>query len=401
MTNNIPHQSALLPVFKQLPNIEALPELLGQLMANTLYKSNLQQEAYRHIRARHDVEAVQCWLKEYQHSPQTYRHYQKEADRLLLWCLCARHKAFSQLDREDFEAYIHFLSNPQPRDFWCAPRGGRGKKRYSVGWKPFTGPLSQRSKEAAMAALHSLCHYLVTAGYLIFNPFQLMRKARFRSGEEHKLETLERILTPELWDAIKQTILDMPTDTPPARDEKARTRFTFAAFFYLGLRASELAEGHWGKFRLLQDKWWYITHGKGNKLRRIPVQHFLDEVVLFRAHLKLPLLPTPEETGPLIPSWRHGESVSTRHLANIVKQVGIKTAQQFKQEPNKYQRLMKLSPHWLRHQSSSAQAWAGIDKAHVQQNMGHASMQTTEIYFHTLDNRRHEEMNKHILWERG
>ncbi|CAM4436500.1 MAG: Tyrosine recombinase XerC [Legionellaceae bacterium] len=391
------YQDTFIPVFNELPEIENIPSILMQLSNNAGYKSNLQLAEHCHIRAKHDAEAVQCWLNEYQRSPQTYRNYQKEADRLMLWCICSRHKALSQLDREDIEAYLHFLDNPKPSEFWCARKGGKTAKRYSKNWKPFTGPLSPRSKAVAMAAIHSLFRYLVAAGYLIFNPFQLIRKVNLRHNEAHKLETLERILEPELWEALKQTIVELPENTPHELDEKARARFIFTAFFYLGLRAFELAQGHWGNFRCLQDRWWYITKGKGNKVRRIPVTHFLAEIRLFRTHLKLPSLPTPNETGPLIPSWRHNEGLSPRHLANIVKEIGRQTAEKFKLNENKYQKLLKLSPHWLRHQSSSAQAWAGMDKAHVQQNMGHSSLQTTEIYFHTLDNQRHEDMQKLIF----
>lgn len=384
--------------FVQLPALEAIPHLLEQLAANTLYKSNRQEHQLCHIRASHDFEAVQCWLNEYKASEQTFRNYQKEADRFLLWCICSRQKALSQLDRDDLESYVQFLSNLQPKHFWCGRRGGRTGQRFSVNWKPFTSPLSPRSKATALAAIHSLFNYLVAAGYLIFNPFQLMRKTSSRSVEERKLEIVERILEPELWEALKQTILEMPETTPHERDEKARTRFAIAAFFYLGLRANELAQAHWGKFRLIQERWWFVTQGKGNKIRRIPVRQFLAEIIRFRTHLKLPSLPSPEEVNPMVPAWRHGGHLTARHLNNIVKNIALKTAAKFKDNMTYYQKLIKFSPHWLRHQSSSAQAWAGMDEAHVQQNMGHSSRQTTEIYFHTLDNARHEDMEKLVLW---
>ena len=39
------------------------------------------------IQADNDLDAIKVWLDEYKDSPQTYRNYRKEAERLLLWSI--------------------------------------------------------------------------------------------------------------------------------------------------------------------------------------------------------------------------------------------------------------------------------------------------------------------------
>lgn len=52
------------------------------------------------IQARDDVEAIQCWLREYQYTATTYRSYRKEVERFLLWIRITLHKTLAQLTRK-------------------------------------------------------------------------------------------------------------------------------------------------------------------------------------------------------------------------------------------------------------------------------------------------------------
>ena len=52
--------------------------------------------------------------------------------------------------------------------------------------------------------------------------------------------------------------------------------------------------------------------------------------------------------------------------------------------------LRQASTHWLRHTSATHQADAGNDIRFIQKNLRHASIETTAIYFHAEDDRRHE-----------
>ncbi|MCY0853528.1 tyrosine-type recombinase/integrase [Cupriavidus sp. D39] len=51
--------------------------------------------------------------------------------------------------------------------------------------------------------------------------------------------------------------------------------------------------------------------------------------------------------------------------------------------------LRRASTHWLRHAAASHQADAGTDIRFIQKNLRHASIETTGIYLHAEDDRRH------------
>ena len=124
------------------------------------------------IAATNDLQAVQCWLAEFDKSPQTQRSYRKEAERLLLWSLIEKQKPLSSLTRDDLRDYQQFLSAPQPPSRWCGAR----KPRHDPNWRPFQGPLSEGSIAQAITIINALFSYLVEAGYLSGNPLGLMRR---------------------------------------------------------------------------------------------------------------------------------------------------------------------------------------------------------------------------------
>jgi integrase/recombinase XerC len=51
--------------------------------------------------------------------------------------------------------------------------------------------------------------------------------------------------------------------------------------------------------------------------------------------------------------------------------------------------LRRASTHWLRHSAASHQADAGTDIRFIQKNLRHASIETTGIYLHAEEDRRH------------
>jgi integrase/recombinase XerC len=51
--------------------------------------------------------------------------------------------------------------------------------------------------------------------------------------------------------------------------------------------------------------------------------------------------------------------------------------------------LRRASTHWLRHTAATHQADAGTDLRYIQKNLRHASLETTAIYLHAEDDRRH------------
>lgn len=352
------------------------------------------------IHAQDDIAAVNTWLQEYQHQPTTYRAYQKEAERLLLWCVVTAQKPLSALTREDFDAYITFLGDPQPAHIWCAPRGGRHAKRGTPQWRPFVGPLNMVARNMAITVLNSLMNYLVQARYLKANPLVLMKNRKKAALHEHmrQIQTVGRILEDEEWNIFLDTLNALPQQTQHEKDEKERLRYLVAILFLLGLRIHELEKHSWNAFRFIQGKWWFFVVGKGGKVGKIPVNtDLLEATKRFRQHIRLGELPNPDEQRPIIPSWRGGEALSSRQMHRLLKMLACRAALNPSLASHQAEKLRRFSPHWLRHLSASMQDRAGIRFTHIKENHRHAKDETTRIYVHAQDEERHEDMQK-LKW---
>lgn len=360
------------------------------------------------IKANTDLEAMECWLAEYANkSTTTYRNYQKDAERILLWAVVERHKPLSSLDAEDLLAFGAFLDNPQPCERWCSGKKQR-EKRWSSDWRPFVGPLSATAKTKTLANIRSLFNYLVEMNYLARNPFKAVERQITRNNWEQKIrwQVGERILGLEEWYAIQEVLETLPQYTLEECQEKARTRFLIGLLFFTGLRVQELTSHTMGAFQKIydprekKDRWWLFIKENGDKLRKIPVNQSLLEVLVdYRHSLNLDDLPKGFESELLVRSLRTGGQITPSRVNKILKTICDKASERFKNEqPEKAMKLSKISTHWFRHLSFSMQDLVNIKKQHIKENAGHESERITEIYVHALDNLRHEEMEK-LTWQ--
>ncbi len=358
------------------------------------------------IKARTDLEAIQCWLAEYSNKPTTYKNYRIDAERLLLWAIVERGKPLSGLESDDLLAYSNFLDDPKPVEKWCSSKT-QSKNRWEQGWKPFRGPLSLTAKLTCFANLTSLFNYLVEMDYLSRNPFKSIRRQikQERDLIERTWQVQGRILGMDEWEAIQSEIEVLPENDAIEKIEKIRLKFLIGLLFFAGLRVDELTHHAMGDFKKIhdyraqKDRWWLYIKGKGDKHRKIPVNQSLLSILLeYRKGLGLSDYPEKNENEPLVRSIRATKSISARRVNQLLKGLGIRAARKFeKYEPEKAQKLQKISAHWFRHLSFSMQDLVNIRKQHIKENAGHASERTTDIYVHAVDNLRHEEMEK-LTW---
>lgn len=342
-----------------------------------------------------DYEAISMWLNEYKGKQTTFRSYQKEAERFLLWCLLNAKKNLCAINRQDFEQYFNFLLNPSPKQFWCAPKGSKKRRRGEKGWRPFVGPLSISARNNAVSILNSMMCYLVDARYLEMNPLMLMRKKQKTNLAESKIRLEERILQPEEWEAIQRTLINLPETPKKVLDEKARLVFLVKILFYLGLRISELEKHKWNAFRFTNGNWWFYVVGKGDKLSKIPVNsNLLSAVKQFRCHLKLSELPQSSDDKPIIPSWSSPNALGSRQMHQLLKSLGEKASKEFEESSVSAVKLKSFSAHWLRHLSASMQDRAGVSFKHIRENLRHSHDEITRRYVHAFDEERHLDMQK-------
>lgn len=382
------------------PSLQQLPLTLDALQLNGADGTNRERQERCQIHAKHDYAAIQCWLNEYRQKETTYRSYQKEAERLLLWSVFQCRKAFSSLDRDDFEKYFEFLDNPEPRHIWCARDHGGNRRRGEAGWRPFVGGLSHSAKQTAIRCIDSLLNYLVDARYLNFNPLTLIRKRNTRSPLKPAMLSLqERMLDLDEWHAMLDTLESLPEEEYDKKQAKERLRFLINILYFLGLRVNELATHTWGAFCKVDNCWWFYVVGKGDKPGMIPVcDELMRAVIKYRTFLKKSIYPKSDEATPLITSLDSDQAtIRPRQINKLLKALAIKTSIKFAHKPDKVKKLKKFSAHWLRHLSASMQDRVGIKFIHIKANHRHESGETTRRYVHAIDQERHQDMQKLAL----
>lgn len=288
------------------------------------------------------------------------------------------------------------MRNPEPKETWCGPKGGR-KSDHKI-WRPFSGPLGDSAIKTALAILNSLMTYLQTAAYIEFNPFSLVRhKNKIKDQLQSNQFTIEeRILDDREWRAILMSLEEQPDSNELEIAKKERLIFLLTILYFLGLRIDELARSQWANFRKQHNKWWFFVLGKGGRLGKIPVNsQLLQAIIKFRHSQGLAPLPLEHENKPIISSLSKPEqALTTRHMSNLLKSLAIKAAQKFSHQPQVMKKLLRFSPHWLRHLSASRQDLAGIAFTNIKQNLRHQNEQTTRLYVHAHDDQRHLEMEK-------
>lgn len=363
------------------------------------------------IAAENDLQAVQSWLVEYQASPETFRSYRREAERLLLWCWYQQGKALSDLNRADIQAYQNFLKQPEPAAYWC----GESRNRHSDQWRPFKAGLSAASQRQALTVLKGLFSYLRDADYLRGNPFALIRQAardNKTSSNRPPIVKTERYLEQDdirlMFERYQNSPLTAPERSGPgtpqgnnAADSKAfrewmREKTLLCFLYYLAPRASEVAACRMGDFFQRRGLWWWRVLGKGNKYAEVPVPDLLmNQIRQYRHYLQLPPDPEPDEDTAFIRSTRGNRGISANMVYRLSKKILNDTADHIEAEhPQAASRMRQASTHWFRHTAITHLADQGVDLRLVSKTARHSQLQTTAIYFHAEDEAWHDAVSR-------
>jgi integrase len=292
----------------------------------------------------------------------------------------------------DLNKYIAFLKNPPAN--WCMPE--KKYKRYHIEWRPFNGPLQKNALNYALIVLNSLFAFLENASYIKKNPIKLLQKKQILATyEEQKVRVWERTLDDNEWQAIVNTLSNLPETTTRAKLQKLKTQLLFACLYILGLRIHEAANAKYNNLQYVNNSWWFVLYGKGDKLGTIPVNHQFLEILQAYRHIQNLPADFHNDENYLFTS-NTGNIVTTRTLYNMVKHVGLIASKSFDNEYNR-EKLLNLSPHWLRHLSATHQSRLGTPIDIIKDNHRHSSLQTTEIYMHSDQDLRQQFMQKHTI----
>ncbi|WP_323122454.1 phage integrase family protein [Burkholderia alba] len=328
-------------------------------------------------RANDDREAIDFWLADYE-NPNTRQRYLTEAKRLLLWVIFVKRKALSSIDTGDARDYINgFLVDPQPAAQWVmtgtAPRD-------ALGWRPFRGPLSLKSRQDALSALKKFFSELVEAQYLDHNAFAKVRvfsgTTLGSAGNERRVAAKSRLqiehgLTTDAW----RFALGFAYSTGLRRAELcgAFTDDVQERFVPLGPAVLELMGDYLESRELPRDP---LACPAATPL--IPALLSNVEVSQIRRNAKTSGTDTAPElaerarrTGPIHPV----------QLYKAIKQFfGTAAIAALREDSPHARAFSAASPHWLRHTFVSHALINGMSLESARNLAGHDSLDTTSIY---------------------
>lgn len=330
-------------------------------------------------------------------APTTLEQYRTEAERLF-WYARQVKTPISAWGLDEFSAYITFLQAPAA---WAVRKSG--VRRGSPDWRPFLGPLTDRSAGQTQTIVTSLFDWLRDVGYLQLNPAAGLPKVGRRDREKQA-----RFLSTDDTALLREAIAARPgaESGREARLAQARDLFAVDLFERTGLRTTEVVQCRMGHVRIepvpeaLRREFpdappfqWLlrVVRGKGGKARWVPCDEIALSLQAYRIAFGLPPVPTPDEDLPLLLSVRRsrwGQLKGIRARTAIWKLVtGLcREALVYARAHGRIadaDRFERASTHWLRHTYAKGLAQAvrdGLDASAALENMGHSDLRTFRQY---------------------
>ena len=277
----------------------------------------------------------------------TQRNYRQALAEFSAWHQQERNAPpdWPKLQRDDFRAYLRFL--------------GRGN-------------LGRAATALRFSALRTFYKFLVRHGVLEVTPIRNMAlpKPAKRLPKYLTVQQMEDLLKAPL------KVLEAPRKKQAGRPVSAAAAYRDVAvletIYSCGLRISELVG-----LRVTDIDWSEQTvrvRGKGRKERQVPIgETALRTIELYWS--RLPQRPTGE--SPVFLSETKKRSpvngmILARRLKTYLALAGLDPA---------------ITPHKLRHSYATHLLDAGADLRSVQELLGHAHLETTQVYTHVTTDR--------------
>lgn len=393
---------------------QVLVDLAGQQMApleRIALPSSLdgsrgynRAQDFSFIRATNDLDAIRAYLARYEPGGSTFKKYQKELERYLLWCILVTGKPLSSQFVEDCEAYKEFLKSPRP-DF-VGPR----KPRLSAGWKPFTEDLlKDSSRRASIQCIRACCEWLTKVRYLGGNPWVAVTDPE--TVTPLNTMQIEKALPFPLWEKLVAIAQHAASDP-----ENKQGRIELAAMLLMGdsgLRREETATATSDQLRpssFATGVWELNVLGKRRKWRTVPVSKRTFEAL--KAHwndrhadIEMDLLPAPLlspittlQTSTSLEKHGHKEEMpyAAAAIYPLIKSLIKKVIATGEFEIDEETALLRVSPHAFRHTFGTQAVAKGVPVDVAQKVLGHASVSTTSIYVQAEKERTMNEARKYF-----
>ena len=232
--------------------------------------------------------------------------------------------------------------------------------------KELNSGVSKRSCKRRLSALKHFYTFLVEQKYVEDNPFLFIDVPKTDKKYPHALykEQVREILT---------------ENTKRTDDLMIRDQAILSTLYFTGMRAAELVSLTIQSVTLNQRIIRVV--GKGNKERMLPISEEckkdLERYINFTRKELLGNAKVP--TNALFLNSR-GEKLTTRGLEYILDSIEEKTGT-----------FVGLHPHILRHSFATHLLENGADLRVIQELLGHASLNATQVYTHVTEKEMQQE----------
>jgi len=349
-------------------------------------------------------------------SEHTYTRFRNETERFLLWVFLVKETPLDRLRKADILEYADFCWQP-PVSWVCLANHEKfvfnnGYFSQNPAWAPYKLKRpkntasdknadknpdkkkyrpSQQTLTATFTGIIAFYKYLMNEEYLYGNPAQIAKADCRHFIRDAQVKEIRR-LTEAQW----QYVFDVAHSLADEDPLHERSLFVICALKTLFLRISELSERKtWSPVmsHFWQDSdgnWWLKIYGKGRKLRDTTVPtSFIEYLKRYRAYRGLSPLPSVGENHPIVEKIRGQGGMTSRQLTRIVQQVFDLAYEKMRsaEGEDNARKLKEASTHWLRHTGASMEVERGRALKDLSEDLGHASMATTDTVYVQTENR--------------
>ncbi len=284
-------------------------------------------------------------------------HYQQELQRYLQFVKLEKSLSENSVSsyKNDLQRYLRFVAN----DLQITDLGGIELRHIENYLEELTAmDLSVSSIARNISSIRGFHEFAVVEGMAQANPAELIDLPR-------QIKNLPEVLNPDEVEAI----IDIPNRET---DAGIRNAAILETLYATGMRVSELTSLELDN--LIFEIGFIRVIGKGNKERLVPVGEMAQSALEHYIELvrsKFQSEKNPQKAGNKVFLSQRGNPLTRMSIWNIVNDA----AERARIEKNVY-------PHIFRHSFATHLLEGGADLRAVQEMLGHASINTTEIYTH-------------------
>ena len=236
---------------------------------------------------------------------------------------------------------------------------------------------SRQTVNQHLSVLSSFCNYLVKCGCLKSNPARSVRRLKpdrrlphfyKESSMQAYFSKTEDVASGEFFDAFAQSL---DSEQGKYLYQRRLARVLMSVLYVLGIRRAELIGLDVGDVDFSRKV--LKVHGKGNKIREIPLMDMLcEEILLYLKAVELMAGRSRSLSEPLLVTYS-GKRLYPTYVDRTVKQ-------ELSHVPGISGRR---SPHVLRHSLATGLLNSGADLNSIKELLGHSSLAATQVYTHS------------------